>query len=67
MAGMLALHVVAGQAVEFVIDERSQPFECGLVPVAPGAKQFGYIVHIRLTLLKSRICCIIPPRRVASK
>ena len=51
VAGALALHVVACQAVEFLIDDGGQPFERALVSVAPGAEQLAYVAPSRLTSL----------------
>ena len=63
VAGALALHVVVRQAVELVVDDRRQPGERALVPVAPRAEQ------AQLTspgtgspALPPR--CIVPPRRI---
>ena len=51
VAGALAFHVAARQAVEFVINDRGQPFERALVSVAPGAEQRANVLRSRFTRL----------------
>lgn len=34
-------HLASRQAVEFLIDDGGKLFQRGLIPVSPGAKQFG--------------------------
>ena len=40
----LAAHVTAGQAVEFVVDQRVQLVQSGLLPIAPLSEQFSYLM-----------------------
>ena len=47
VAGALAFHVAARQAVEFVINDGGQPFERALVSVAPGAEQRADVAPCR--------------------
>src|SRR5271165_5950931 len=51
VSGTLALHVVACQAVKFLINDGGQPFERALVSVAPGAEQLAYVAPSRLASL----------------
>ena len=37
-------HVTAGQAVEFVVDQRVQLVQSGLVPIAPFSEQFSNLM-----------------------
>src|SRR5271165_2125688 len=67
--GTLALHVVARQTVEFLINDGGQPFERALVPVAPGAEQLAYVAPSRLASLCRLLHSyerIVPPRPVSS-
>src|SRR5271165_5993152 len=48
----LALHVMACQAVEFLIDDRGQPFQRALVSVAPGSEQLADVAPSRFTSLR---------------
>ncbi len=42
MARTLATHVMMGQPAQLFIDERNQPIQRGLVPIAPLYEQLGY-------------------------
>src|SRR5579863_10193243 len=52
VAGALAFHVAACQAVKLVINDGGQPMEGALVSVAPGAEQPAYITRRRLVSLR---------------
>ena len=54
VAGALASHVAARQAVELVINDGGQPFERVPVAVAPGAEERADLTHPRLTRLLHR-------------
>ena len=45
VAGSLAAQVVAGEATQFVVDERHQFFECCLIAFAPVNQELRYAVR----------------------
>jgi hypothetical protein len=51
VAGALAFHVAARQAVELVVNDRGQLFQRALVSVAPGAEQRANVLRGRFTRL----------------
>src|ERR1035437_7203573 len=66
VAGALAFHVAARQAVELVINDGGQPVERALVSVAPGAEKRAYVVRSRFIRLCRSLhrCCAELYRRV---
>src|ERR1700722_6643472 len=57
VAWAFALQIAVSQAVEFVVNDGGQPFECALVSVAPGAQQRAYVACLRL----ARLCRPLHP------
>jgi len=51
VAGALAPHVAAGQAVELLINDGREFFQGGLIAFAPGAQQLGNATSRRRFLL----------------
>jgi hypothetical protein len=41
VTAMFPLHVLMSQLMQLLIDQRSQPIECGLTSIAPSEEQVG--------------------------
>ena len=42
----LAVQVMAGKAMQFVVDNRRELIQCALVAVTPGAEQRAYVATV---------------------